>query len=147
MNLSTTKQLPILAIVAVLATSCKKDLSKSDRVAKPTLNEALVYQLPATTVEITLVENVAKITGLIKILYLDKSNLSEVNAAILSKTYTDDCVALKDLIYPENSLLSKNKKFKELNEKWNITFGHFRNNFWRQVNKLNDQGFKNYLNT
>jgi hypothetical protein len=72
----------------------------------------LVYKRPTTAKEISLVENLGKVTTIFKELYQTKANLNVVNAAINSRTYTDESVLLKDLIYPEGSLVTDNPRFK-----------------------------------
>ena len=124
---------------------CKKNDLASNEKQSPPLNQALASKLPSTPQEKLLVENLGKVTSIFKELYKDKSNLKEVNAAIYSKAYTDESVFLKDLIYYENSRISKNKNFIALCKKWNINAGNFGENFWKEANKLNDKTFQTFL--
>ena len=133
-----------LSFILFFISGCKKN-SVSDEKQTQTLNQALVFKIPTTVKEKQLVENLGKVTSVLKILYNDKNNLKEVNAAIFSKTYTDESILLKDLIYQENSRLSKSKKFIDLCQKWNILAGNFAQKFWNEVNKSNDQSFKTFL--
>ncbi len=75
------------------------------------LNPSLVYHKPTITQEISLVENLEKITTTFKDLYQVKANLDVVNASIKSRAYTDESVLVKDLTYPDGSLLAKNARF------------------------------------
>ncbi|HUS02195.1 MAG TPA: hypothetical protein VMY77_10735 [Chitinophagaceae bacterium] len=123
--------------------ACKKNSLTEEKLQAP--NPSLVFKTPSTPQEKLLVENLKKVTSIFKLLYKDKNNLKEVNAAILSKTYSDESVLIEDLIYFENSRISKNKRFNDLCLKKNITGGNFAQNFWKEVAKLKDPSFQTFL--
>lgn len=137
----------IAAVGFLLAgTGCKKqDLPQKQIESRTTVNPALVYQKPVTPEEILLVENLGKVTTVFKELYKNNSNLKVVNGAIRAKSYTDESILLKDLIYPQNSRLSSNKEFTNYAANQNISLNAFAANFWNEANRKNDQPFKVFL--
>lgn len=142
------KLLNVIAAVGFLlaGTGCKKqDLPQKQIESRTTVNPALVYQKPVTPEEILLVENLGKVTTVFKELYKNNSNLKVVNGAIRAKSYTDESILLKDLIYPQNSRLSSNKEFTNYAANQNISLNAFAANFWNEANKRNDQPFKVFL--
>lgn len=125
---------------------CKKqDLPLKQIESGTTVNPALVYHKPVTPEELLLVDNLGKVTGIFKELYKNNSNLKVVNGAIMARSYTDQSILLKDLIYPQNSRLSLNKRFIDYAAKQNISLNAFAANFWKEANKRNDQPFKVFL--
>ncbi len=139
-------KLILYATLLFFVASCKKDYSsKQEQTNKKEVDLAKVFKTPSTHEEKLLVENLGKVTEILKELYKDKSNLKVVNAAIYSKAYTDESVLLKDLIYLVDSRLSKVDRFKALSGKWNVSLNKFADNFWGQVNKKNDPSFKQFL--
>lgn len=92
-----------------------------------------------------MVKNLEKTTEIFKELYKDKNNLKIVTAAIYSKTYTDESVLLKDLLYPNGSLLSKNKKFIEITNKLNVELISFSKSFFSIALETNDSEFQSFL--
>ena len=129
----------------LLAASCKKDFLPEQQQGPGGINSAKVYKRPSSPEEIQLVENIKKVTEVLKELYRDKSNLKVVNASIFSKAYTDESILLRDLIYPENSRLLSNKKFNDYTRKFKVSLSSFATNFWSTVNQKNDPSFKSFL--
>ncbi|MFL5811147.1 MAG: hypothetical protein ACJ749_16615 [Flavisolibacter sp.] len=143
----TQKILVSLCIVLLIA-GCKKQSSGIDtNVPAPprAVDPNKVYVVPSTTEEKQLVDNLAKITDVLKELYKNKENLKLVNASIFSKLYTDESILLRDLIYPSTSKLKSNKKFETISHNFGVSLDNFANNFWAEVNKGNDQAFKTFL--
>ena len=139
----------LLAFASLPLASCDKEIVGISQ--KPTtdkeIDPKLVYKRPTTAKEISLVENLGKVTTIFKELYQTKANLNVVNAAINSRTYTDESVLLKDLIYPEGSLVTDNPRFKAYARKHNLSLTSFASSFWAIANKANDQAFLNFLNS
>lgn len=135
----------LLLLVVIAATSCKKNVTEQQEVKRNTVDPSKVFKLPSTEEEKELVENLGKITEVFKKLYLDNANLKLVNAAILSKAYTDQSILLKDLIYPAESRLNKVEKFRRLSTQLGLSLQRFSDNFWNIVNKENDRAFINFL--
>jgi hypothetical protein len=92
------------------------------------------------------VANLEKVSEVLKVLYLKQENLKLVNAAIFSKTYTDESILLQDLIFPEISRLPSNKRFKQYATSWNLDIGKFASQFWTESEKRNDADFVTFLN-
>lgn len=132
-----------ICFVLAISVGCKKELITQQE--QKQLDSTKVYKIPTTTEELLLVDNLNKITEIFKELYKEKSNLKVVNAAILSKAYSDQSVLLKDLIYPNGSWLSKVEKFNLLTVKWNISIENFAANFWKEVEKKHDPSFYIFL--
>jgi len=114
-------------------------------VKKTTVDPKLVYYKPATEKEKNLVANLEKVTEVVKEVYKNKEAIKEVNAAIIAKIYSDQSILLKDLIYPNEGLLTTSKSFEKLSSSLNVQRGTFSNVFWALVNKKNDQDFSNFL--
>lgn len=131
--------------ILIIFESCKKEYQNEIIKSPKKLDESKVYKKPNTAEEVILVQNLSKVTDIFKELYKTKSNIKLVNAAIYSRTYTDESVYLKDLIYPNESILVRNKKFVNLTGKWGITLKSFSVNFWEEVRKKNDKLFENFL--
>ncbi|MEO6684051.1 MAG: hypothetical protein ABIN48_14610 [Ginsengibacter sp.] len=112
---------------------------------KTEIDPSKVFKIPSTPEEKALVENLVKVTEVFKELYKDKANLKLVNAAIFSRSYTDESVLLKDLIFPQNSRLNFITKFGEYIKKFNVSLVQFSNNFWHEAKKTNDQTFLQFL--
>ena len=124
--------------IAMLFSSCKKESLGKDA--------SVINKNVLTEKEKLLVKNLGTLTEVFKELYKDKTNLKVVNAAISSKAYTDESVLLKDLIFPTESWLSNNLRFKEKLIKGNISLNNFSKNFWIEANKKNELEFKEFLN-
>lgn len=142
----------ISALLTVLfclffAAGCKKTSFAGEEApaANRDVNPALVYKTPSTAEEKELVQNLAKVTEVLKELYKDVSNLKVVNASIYAKVYTDQSILLKDLIYPASSRLATSKEFARLTGLWNVSLQAFAANFWKQAEKMNDDSFMSYL--
>lgn len=143
------KLLNVIAAVGILlaGTGCKKDMLSEPQQKQLEVNPSLVYHKPVTAEELLLVENLEKITTIFKELYKSNSNLKVINGAIMARSYTDQSILLKDLIYPQNSRLSSNKEFTNYAANQNISLNAFAANFWNEANKRNDQSFKVFLET
>jgi len=89
-------------------------------VKKTTVDPKLVYYKPATEKEKNLVANLEKVTEVVKEVYKNKEAIKEVNAAIIAKIYSDQSILLKDLIYPNEGLLTTSKSFKKLSSDLNV---------------------------
>jgi hypothetical protein len=139
----------LLIIISIVISSCKKVDNFKNGInisnAKVTVNQKLVYKKPTTPDEIQLVENLKKITSILKELYKKPNNLRLVDAAIFSKVFRDESVLLKDLIYPEAGVLSTDQRFINSAKKWNVDLTNFNNNFWKEVNKMGDPTFTTFL--
>lgn len=137
----------LAASLGLALASCNKEQIEPNINATPPqiLNPSLVYHKPTTAQEINLVENLEKITTIFKGLYQVKANLDVVNASIKSRAYTDESVLLKDLIYPDGSLLAKNARFVSYAQKYNLSLHAFAANFWSAAGKLNDPSFAAFL--
>ncbi|MFY7900819.1 MAG: hypothetical protein ACOVNY_11590 [Chitinophagaceae bacterium] len=131
-----------LAIVGLA--SCKKEFNPNK--SEIGVGKTKIYKTPSTPQEIKLVQNLSKISDIFKEMYKDKSNLKLVNAAIYSKTYTDESIMLLDLIFPSESKLNNNKKFVRYANQWNVSLNNFSNNFWQEVNQKGNASFKTFLN-
>lgn len=131
--------------ILIIFESCKKEYQNEIIKSPKKLDESKVYKKPNTAEEVILVQNLSKVTDIFKELYKTKSNIKLVNAAIYSRTYTDESVYLKDLIYPNESILVRNKNFVNLTGKWGITLKSFSVNFWEEVRKKNDKLFEIFL--
>ena len=136
----------LLCSLTLLLSNCKKENIQLNQNQPKVVDLSKVYKLPSTPSEISLVNNLAKVTDVFKELYKDNSNLRLVNAAIYSKLYKDESILLKDLIFPQESRLVQNKKFNTLTQKWNTSLNSFSKNFWEIVKKDNDKNFELFLN-
>ncbi len=139
-------KLSMLAAVILIAISCKKELSNDQPATQKGIDPTKVFKVPTTSEQKLLVTNLGKVTEVLKELYKNKANLKVVNAAIFSKTYIDESVLIKDLIYPEKSLLTSSLKFKNYTQKWNVSLSEFPKNFWIEANKTSDATFTQFLN-
>ncbi|MFY7840474.1 MAG: hypothetical protein ACOVP7_09365 [Lacibacter sp.] len=144
--MKSTKLTLLLAFPLVALISCKKEISRQQEHTIKELDKSKIYKLPETSEEKLLVDNLTKVTAVLKNLYKNKENLKLVNAALFSKAYTDQSVPLKDLIYPEASRLTVISKFNKYAAKFDVSLNQFSNNFWHEVSKLNDASFNQFLN-
>ncbi|MEO6914759.1 MAG: hypothetical protein ABI151_03140, partial [Chitinophagaceae bacterium] len=87
---------------------CKKEVTHWAQNIRP--NTALIDSLPVTSRDKELVENLDKLTDVLKVLYIDNSNLKIVNASIFAHAYTDESILVKDLIYPAQGRLATNAR-------------------------------------
>ena len=145
-NIQKFKICLLLCSLTLLLSNCKKENIQLNQNQPKVVDLSKVYKLPSTPSEISLVNNLAKVTDVFKELYKDNSNLRLVNAAIYSKLYKDESILLKDLIFPQESRLVQNKKFNTLTQKWNTSLNSFSKNFWEIVKKNNDKNFELFLN-
>jgi len=142
----------LLAAASLSLASCEKesfdrDLSKDNPSGAKPIDPSLIRRTPSTPQEVKLVENLGKVTEIFKELYKDKSNLKLVNASVLSRTYTDESILLRDLIYPQGSLLAKNPRFMALAGTRKLSLAAFASNFWTLANKTNDFEFASFLSS
>jgi hypothetical protein len=140
----------IVALSAIFISSCKKETATSvatnvKKVAKTTVDPKLVFYTPTTDKEKKLVANLGKVTDIVKEVYKNKEAIKEVNAAIIAKIYTDQSILLKDLIYPNEGLLTTSKCFKKLSSDLNVQAGTFSKAFWAEAAKKNDPDFNSFL--
>ena len=84
-------------------------------------------------------------TSIFQELYKENRNLRLVNAAIFSQVYSDESVLVKDLIYPEYSVLNKSTRFINLTRKYNTNLDVFANAFWKLANEIENQDFRDFL--
>lgn len=141
------KLLKVIAATGLLlaGTGCKKDRFSEPQKEQLEVDSSLVYHTPVTGEELILVDNLGKVNTIFKELYKTNSNLKVVNGAIMARSYTDQSILLKDLIYPQNSRLPSNKRFTKYAAKQNISLNAFAANFWKEANKRNDQPFEFFL--
>lgn len=135
----------VLATVVFILSSCKKEFSGKNAQTLKAVNAAKVFRVPSTPKEKLLVSNLSKLTSVFKKLYKERSNIKLVNAAILSKAYTDQSILVKDLIYPDVSRLNAFSRFSNMSAKWGVSLTSFSDAFWKEVNKTNDIEFKTFL--
>lgn len=137
----------LLLSVILAVTGCmrQKDLPVPERsiAEKPNLST----RYPSTPDEIALVQNLAKITEVFKVLYRNNDNVKLVNAAIYAGVFADECVLLGDLIFPAQSRLSDYPRFISLSNTWQVDLQQFANNFWSEVSKRSDVQFDQFLQT
>ena len=67
---------------------------------------------PENEEERHLAQRANELTDVIKKVFQNRDAVQEVNAAIFSGFYKDEIVALKDLVYPEESKLLKVKSLR-----------------------------------
>lgn len=142
----------LFAAASLALASCEKQTFDRDSLTnKPSqdkqIDPSLIHRSPSTPQEMKLVENLDKVTTVFKELYRDKANLKVVNASILSHTYTDESILLRDLIYPEGSLLANNPRFKAIAAKHSVNLTAFASDFWTIANKVEDFEFANFLSS
>lgn len=139
---------PLLAAAAILASSALISCEKQED-ARPgssgELNPSLVYRHPTSSDEIKLVENLGKISTVLKELCKEPQNVKIMSAAVYAKAYTDESILLKDLIFPATSVLVKNKKFAEYCRKKKLDLTLFSSVFWKEADKINDPNFISFL--
>ncbi len=128
----------------LLLTACKKE-QLNPITPYNGIDQSKVFKLPTTPEEIRLVENLKKTTTVFKELYKENKNLRLVNAAIFSKVYSDESVLLRDLIYPEISVLKKSSKFLKLSNQFKTNLDDFASAFWKEANKVEDIEFEKFL--
>ena len=127
--------------------SCQKenDVTLKNPDSTQTIDPSLISYKPSTPRELKLVENLGKITTVLEKLYEDKANVAVVNAAIVSHTYTDESILLKDLVYPERSLLAANPRFQQLVKKFNLNVAGFSSKFLAAAQAANDPEFMRFI--
>lgn len=136
-----------LFALALLASACDKTQDISPDNTLRGIDPSKVQWVPTTAEEKSFVANLGKVTNVIKELYKNPKHTNLVKAAIYAKAYTDESILLRDLIYPDNSVLPYNGKFAELCKRKNLTLTDFSKDFWQEVDKANDVTFKQFLNS
>lgn len=141
----TKKYLGSLCLAALVVVSCQK--KQLDMPQAPlTVDQRLIYQLPVTNEEKALVENIKKVSEVLKTVYQKKENVALVNVAILTKPYTDEAVLLRDLIFPESSHLNNWKPLKKrFAEAPHLSISNFAADFWKVAKARGDQDFLSFL--
>lgn len=134
-----------LIVLVLLSGSCTKNILEQKLMESKAVDPAKIHRTPSSPKERLLIENLEKVTIVLKELYKDNSNLKVVNAALFSKAYTDQSVLLKDLIYPDNSRLGRIPKFKLYCQKYKVSLATFSKNFWSEVAKMKDLQFDEFL--
>ena len=137
-------KLLIIALFALAAAACRKDFS-GIREPKRRVDSTKVYRIPSTSGDSLLVDNLRKVTDVLKELYKKRVNLKLVNAAIFAKVYTDESILLKDLIYPEKSRLQGSASFQTYVQKCNTSLDQFSHDFWGEAEKKGDPAFMGFL--
>lgn len=132
----------VITLLLFAFTACKKqEVQQITTEQSPKVDESKIQYKPQTQEEMQLVENLAKLTNVMKVVYADKQNVLVVNAAVYAKVYTDESVLVKDLIYPDQSRLTNSKRFKEAVRKHNLSLSKFASDFWKAAEKNNDAAF------
>lgn len=136
----------LAALLLIVFAACNKQDLQLNQAKQPLkVDESKIQYRPTTQSEIQLVENLGKLTDVLKMVYSDRSNLIVVNAAIYAKVYTDESILIKDLIYPEQSRLTNSKRFNMAITKHNVSLRTFASAFWKAVAIKNDPAFKTFL--
>jgi hypothetical protein len=101
----------LYACISLLFFACKKNVESVNQLDN--LHNAYSKKREARTVEeVKIVNDIKKITPILKELYKNKNVLDEINSAIQSGYYVEEQVKLSDLLYPDNSNLYKSKTVK-----------------------------------
>ncbi|MDU0372140.1 hypothetical protein ACFPAF_17185 [Hymenobacter endophyticus] len=140
---------PLLAVAAILANSalisCEKQEDDRPK-SRGEINPSLIYRYPTSSDEIKLVENLGKIGIILKELYKEPQNVKIMSAAVYAKAYTDESILLKNLIFHTTSvLIKKTKSLLSIVRKKRIDLVLFFSEFWKQVEKLNDPNFIDFI--
>lgn len=125
--------------------SCNKGNIIQERIFSNKIDASKVYKVPSSSSEKELVLNIEKVSEILQELYKSKTNIQIVNAAIISKAYTDNSILLKDLIYPYESRLKNNQRFIAITSRLSIQLTQFADSFWKEVSKKNDTDFNLFL--
>lgn len=143
---NNTTRIILLSFFLLTFAACKKqDIQQSQVSNTLKVDESKIHYKPQSQAEIQLVENLSKLTDILKVIYKDKNNVKIANAAIFSGVYTDESVLLKELIYPDISKLTNNKRFEMAIAKHNLSLAKFANDFWNEVEAKKDASFSNFL--
>jgi hypothetical protein len=143
-------KISILALTLAIITGvgCKKQvLDQVSQNQELKVDPAKIQYQPQTASEKKLVENLGKLKDILKSVYSEKTNLNVVNAAIFARAYTDESILVKDLIYPETSILTKNKRFAKVIGDPYANLNNFAKAFWAEVGKNADTEFNTFLST
>jgi hypothetical protein len=98
----------IYAFFVFVMASCGKSIEK---LSPESNNYNNTEKREATSPEeIKIVNDIKKITPILKELYKNRQIIQEINSAILSQYYKEEQILLSDLLYPDNSSLYKNNR-------------------------------------
>ncbi|MCG9899402.1 MAG: hypothetical protein MH132_05335 [Hydrotalea sp.] len=137
-----------MSLAIIIGVGCKKqELELVHQNQELKVDPSKIQYQPQTATEKKLVENLGKLSDIIKKLYLNKANLDVVNAAIFAKSYTDESILIKDLIYPETSILKSNKRFTQAVGNPSNVLNNFASAFWAEVITRGDSEFNNFLSS
>ncbi len=114
--------LQVMLLFLIFLNSCKKDFNSN------TVPEQKAI-FPTSERDIQNVKIVTAISNLLKEVYKNKQAFYEVNAAIYSGYYEDERVLLKDLLFPESSVLYQQQSFR----KFNASVGEFKKSFFKEL--------------
>jgi len=101
----------VLAFVAIFFIGCKKNVDSANQLDNQQTSYATKREA-RTAEEIKIVNDIKKITPILKELYKNENVLEEINSAIQSGYYIEEQVKLSDLLYPDNSSLYNAKTVK-----------------------------------
>jgi len=144
-KLKTMKKVSKLCSIGLLVTlfACQKNATPPHDLS---VNLAKVSRVPQTEAEKQLIQNLAKVTDILKELYRNKQNVKLVQAVLNSRTSGDKAVYLRDLIDTENSSLKQNKVLLAAISRKNLSLENFASNFNQKVAKNNDPILMSFLN-
>ncbi len=135
-----------IILLSLILSSCKKNETSELKIKQPLkVDEYKISFKPRTEAELQLVENIQKLSEILKGVYLDQNNVKVVNAAVFAKVYTDESIMVGDLIYPDEGRLANSKRFNYAVTKHNLSISKFVDDFWTLVKKKNDLGFMSFL--
>ncbi|MFN4285047.1 MAG: hypothetical protein ACK4E8_03695 [Lacibacter sp.] len=144
----TNISLIALTLAIIIAVGCKKqELDQIGQNQELKVDPTKIQYQPQTPSEKKLVENLGKLSDILKMVYFDKANLNVVNAAVYAKAYTDESILIKDLIYPETSILRANKRFAKAVGNPAAVLSNFATAFWAEVRKKGDAEFNGFLSS
>lgn len=114
--------------------SCKKEISSD-------MPQDVSAIFPTEKKDIEKVSLLREVSIILKEVYKDPKAYREVNATIYSGYYEDERVLLKDLLFPETSVLYKTKDFK----KFQSGVGIFKQRFVEELDKGNYPALKHAI--
>lgn len=137
-----------LTIAIISGVGCKKqEIDQVGQNQELKVDPSKIQYQPQTATEKKLVENLGKLSDILKSVYSEKTNLNVVNAAVYARAYTDESVLIKDLIYPETSILTKNKRFAKAVGDPIANLNKFAKAFWAEAGKKADTEFNTFLSS
>lgn len=138
----------VMSMTIIIVIGCKKnEFGQMEQKQEIKVDPTKIQYLPQTASEKKLVENIDKLSGILKIIYSEHGNLNVVNAAVFAKAYTDESILIKDLIFPETSILINNKRFAKVIGDPLVNLNTFAKAFWAEVNKKGDGEFNDFLSS